>query len=77
MDTPGGVAPSLGLSGALILLLPVVGTRMSTTLAELQQQLDAQQIFCQQRQLSIIQAKTKGVYIWLQDQMSSLHAQWK
>ena len=61
MDTIGNDAPSL--SGVLIPLLLYADdlTIMSTTAAGLQRQLDALQLFCKQRQLSVNLAKTKVV----------------
>ena len=61
MDTVGHDAPSL--SGALIPLLLYAGdlTIMSTTPAGLQRQLNALQLFCEQRQLTVNLAKTKVV----------------
>ena len=61
MDTVGHDAPSL--SGALIPLLLYADdlTIMSTTPAGLQRQLNALQLFCEQRQLTVNLAKTKVV----------------
>ena len=61
MGTLGHDAPSL--SGALIPLLLYADdlTIMSTTAAGLQRQLNALQLFCEQRQLSVNLAKTKVV----------------
>ena len=61
MDTLGHDAPSL--SGVLIPLLLYADdlTIMSTTAAGLQRQLDALQLFCEQRQVSVNLSKTKVV----------------
>ena len=61
MDTLGHDAPSL--SGALIPLLLYADdlTILSTTPAGLQRQLNALQLFCEQRQLTVNLAKTKVV----------------
>ena len=61
MDTLGHNAPSL--SGVLIPLLLYANdlTIMSTTPAGLQRLLNALQLFCEQRQLSVNLAKTKVV----------------
>ena len=61
MDTVGHDAPSL--SGALTPLLLYAGdlTIMSTTPAGLQRQLNALQLFCEQRQLTVNLAKIKVV----------------
>ena len=61
MDTLGHNAPSL--SGVLIPLLLYADdlTIMSTTPEGLQRQLNALQLFCEQRQLSVNLAKTKVV----------------
>ncbi len=61
MDTLGHDAPSL--SGALIPLLLYADdlTIMSTTPAGLQRQLNALQLFCEQRQLTVNLTKTKVV----------------
>ena len=61
MDTLGHDAPSL--SGALnpLLLYADDLTIMSTTPAGLQRQLNALQLFCKQRQLTVNLAKTKVV----------------
>ena len=58
MDTLGHDAPSL--SGVLILLLLYVDD-LTTTSAGLQRLLNALQLFCEQRQLSVNLAKTKVV----------------
>ena len=65
MDILGHDAPSL--SGVLIPLLLYADdlTIMSTTPAGLQRLLNALQIFCEQRQLSVNLAKTKEVTFWL------------
>ena len=63
MDTIGNDAPSL--SGVLVIITLLLYaddlTIMSTTPAGLQRQLNALQLFCQQRQLSVNLAKTKVV----------------
>ena len=61
MDTTGH--DTFSLSGALIPLLLYAHdlTVMSTTAAGLQRQLDASQLFCEQRQLSVNLAETKVV----------------
>ena len=61
MDTLGHDAPSL--SGVLIPLLLYADdlSIMSTTPEGLQRQLNALQLFCEQRQLSVNLAKTKVV----------------